>query len=334
MSSTGFLLHRFVKALAIYVGVTFVVMEVLYLGVWCRPIYDYWAVPTPNLQCSAATNHLITNAVFNFTSDICMLVIAFTLFIHNSLSWSRKLILSLIFGLGLFTILSAVLNKYYSFRHPFGTEWTYWYVRESSTAIIVANLPFTWALIRRVFNVGSFDNKTKTSDSFHFQPARSTYTRQKPQSGIVDTSPSLSPTIRSSVHTPPPISPLSSLPPRYSSALDGGPNRNKWREAGVYGLLDADALADDIKDDDEKTAETIALSEYESHSIVAPPSTTHSSPGRSRLRSGDGQWTAQTDFQPHYLDFGTDPSGRRGSAPLEDSGSFGPPLKESDKEVV
>lgn len=31
-----------VKILAAYVAITFVVMEILYLGVWCRPFHDYW----------------------------------------------------------------------------------------------------------------------------------------------------------------------------------------------------------------------------------------------------------------------------------------------------
>lgn len=55
-----------------------------------------------------------------------------------------------VFSLGLFTILAAILNKVYSFSDPFGAEWTYWYVRESSTALLVANLPFVWTFWRRV----------------------------------------------------------------------------------------------------------------------------------------------------------------------------------------
>lgn len=31
-----------VKVLAAYVAITFVVMEILYLGVWCRPFHNYW----------------------------------------------------------------------------------------------------------------------------------------------------------------------------------------------------------------------------------------------------------------------------------------------------
>jgi len=139
-------------------------MEILYFGVWCRPFHNYWALPTPNRQCDAATNHLITNAVLNISSDIMMLAIAFSLFSRSRLPWNRKAILCGIFGLGIFVILAAILNKYYSFTHPFGTQWTYWYVRESSTAILVANLPFIWTLLRRIFKLKSFDHAVPGSE--------------------------------------------------------------------------------------------------------------------------------------------------------------------------
>jgi hypothetical protein len=40
--------HLVVKIVAVYVGVGFVIMEILYLGVWCRPFNQYWAVPPDN----------------------------------------------------------------------------------------------------------------------------------------------------------------------------------------------------------------------------------------------------------------------------------------------
>lgn len=46
-----------VKAVAVYVGIGFVVMEVLYLGVWCRPFEQYWAVP-PNNRTSNPYSHV------------------------------------------------------------------------------------------------------------------------------------------------------------------------------------------------------------------------------------------------------------------------------------
>ncbi|KAB8346240.1 hypothetical protein FH972_023285 [Carpinus fangiana] len=78
---------------------------------------------------------------------------ALPMFIRSRMPLQRKLTLCAIFGLGVFVILCAVLNKYYSFTNPFGREWENWYVREVSTAILVANLPFTWGLVRSLFRV-------------------------------------------------------------------------------------------------------------------------------------------------------------------------------------
>ncbi|KAL4727804.1 hypothetical protein ACLX1H_004493 [Fusarium chlamydosporum] len=48
------------------------------------------------------------------------------------------------------------MSKIYSLGDPYGTEWSYWYIREVSTAVIAANLPLTWTLLQRVFRLGSF----------------------------------------------------------------------------------------------------------------------------------------------------------------------------------
>ncbi|KAI9665640.1 MAG: hypothetical protein M1821_003573 [Bathelium mastoideum] len=153
-------------------------MEVFYFGVWCRPFSWYWAVPTPNPQCSAAIHHLITNAVFNISSDVLTLALALQMFVRSKLPLKRKLVLCGIFGLGIFVIFAAALNKYYSFHQPFGSLWTFWYIRESSTAMIVANLPFLWTLLRRVFKLGSFENTEAPNtyarpNSFTPTPSRS-----------------------------------------------------------------------------------------------------------------------------------------------------------------
>ncbi|KAB2570062.1 Family decarboxylase [Lasiodiplodia theobromae] len=150
-----------VKLVAAYVVVGFVVMEILYLGVWCRPFNQYWAVPTTNTQCSAATNHLITNAVLNISSDVFIMAIPMPIFLAARLPLKRKVILCGVFGLGTFSILSAILNKFYSFTEPFGSAWVFWYVRESSTAILTANIPFTWTLLQRTLNIGSFAGSSR-----------------------------------------------------------------------------------------------------------------------------------------------------------------------------
>lgn len=157
--------RKLVIATSIYVAVTFVIMEILYFGVWCRPFNQYFAVPTNSTQCSAATNHLITNAVFNISTDLIILSIPMPLLFKVRLPTKNKLVLIGIFLVGLFTVVAAVLNKYYSFSNPFGTDWVLWYLRESYTALLCANLPLTYPLIQRVFNLRNWNSNSGESRS-------------------------------------------------------------------------------------------------------------------------------------------------------------------------
>ncbi|TKX20417.1 hypothetical protein C1H76_7227 [Elsinoe australis] len=150
----------YVKLLAGYTLAGWVVMEVLYFGVWCRPFSQYWAVPTQNHQCSAATNHLITYTIFNLTTDILCLLIVLPMFLRTQMKLRKKIAICAVFSVGLFSMLAAILNKYYSFTNPFGVRWTEWYCHEGSTNMLVANLPFVYTLLRRVFNLKSLDSTT------------------------------------------------------------------------------------------------------------------------------------------------------------------------------
>jgi hypothetical protein len=138
-------------------------MELLYFVVWCRPFDQYWAVPTNSKQCSAATNHLITNAVFNISSDVIILSIPMPLLFRVRLPKKNKAILVSVFLIGAFTIVAAALNKYYSFTNPFGTQWTIWYLRESYTAILCANLPLIYPLIQKVFKLRNWHTEHYTA---------------------------------------------------------------------------------------------------------------------------------------------------------------------------
>jgi hypothetical protein len=96
--------HKVVLVVAGYVAISFVVMEILYLGVWCRPFTEYWAVPPKTTQCSAATNHLITNAVLNISSDLMIIAIPFPLLFKVKLPKKNKAILLGVFLIGTFTV--------------------------------------------------------------------------------------------------------------------------------------------------------------------------------------------------------------------------------------
>ncbi|KAE8329777.1 hypothetical protein BDV39DRAFT_191082 [Aspergillus sergii] len=127
-----------VKILAGYVVGSYVLLEILYFAVWCRPFYNYWAVPTPNVG---------------------------------------------VFSMGTFIILCATLSKVYSFKDPFSPQWLFWYVREASTAVCVANIPNCWSLVRRVFNLSSWTGSSHSKGrTHHYTPyayGTGTYSRTR-----------------------------------------------------------------------------------------------------------------------------------------------------------
>lgn len=163
-----------VKCAVGYVVGTYIIMVILYFGVWCRPFSDYWETPTNNVQCSTALNHLITNLVFNLTSDFLIMSIPLPLLVKAKLELKRKLLLIFPFTLGFFTVICAILSKRLSFTNPYSAEWVYWYCREASTVMIVTNMPYSWALIRRVFKLKSFftnssDDRMQGGEMEHVQ---------------------------------------------------------------------------------------------------------------------------------------------------------------------
>jgi hypothetical protein len=87
------------------------------------------------------------------------------MFLRLNLPWQKKYPIVGIFSLGIFVILAAILNKVYSFSQPFGDLWSYWYVRESSTALLVANLPFVWNFWRRITGYSSVIGASKRGPS-------------------------------------------------------------------------------------------------------------------------------------------------------------------------
>lgn len=115
--------HRIVLFIAIYVILTWLLMESFYFFLWCRPFSNYWAVPTPDpRQCAAALNHLITNAVCNLTSDLLLLAVSVSIAWERKLKGSRRWAFIFLCSLGCFIIACAVANKAYSFENPYGSQ--------------------------------------------------------------------------------------------------------------------------------------------------------------------------------------------------------------------
>ena len=148
--------HTAVKIIGAFCALGYITIEILFFSFWCRPFHEYWSVPPADLQCSVYHNHLILVMVLNVSSDIMMMAIPLPLLIRARLSLVKKLSLCAIFSLGIFVVICSIMSKVYSIFTPYGPEWVAWYVREAGTAVVVANIPQTWYLVRRIFNFRSF----------------------------------------------------------------------------------------------------------------------------------------------------------------------------------
>ncbi|KAI9830729.1 MAG: hypothetical protein M1819_005393 [Sarea resinae] len=148
--------HLFVKIVACYVALGFVVIEISFFFVYCRPFSQYWAFPVHNPQCANFRNYCITQMVFNVSSDALLLAIPLPLLLKSQLPPKKKALLVAVFSLGVFVMLAAILNKCYNFTMPNTTIYMVWHIREASTSIYVANLMCWWPLLRFLFGFRSF----------------------------------------------------------------------------------------------------------------------------------------------------------------------------------
>ncbi|KAE8383970.1 hypothetical protein BDV23DRAFT_192445 [Aspergillus alliaceus] len=178
--TSGLSQHRVVKAIGAFCALSFVLIEILFFAAWCRPFSAYWSVPPKSVQCSVYRNHLILTLAINVATDLMIMCIPLPLLIKAKLSLSKKLTLCAVFSLGVFVILCSILSKYYSISNPYGDRWVDWYVREAATAIVVANIPQTWTLFRRMFNWKSFLAQSSYPRSY----SRSKYTNRLDSSTI------------------------------------------------------------------------------------------------------------------------------------------------------
>jgi hypothetical protein len=182
--------QKLVKAIAVYVACGWVGTELAFFFA-CRPFNGYWAVPPPNPQCTTLQHYAITQACFNISSDFMMLGIMLPLLVQVNLPFKQKVALVAIFSMGSFVIVAAILTKVFNLADVYSTVYMLWYVRESSVAIYVANLPMIWPLLREWFpylrkitpghrsTSGTENRKTAGTGSSMFNKLRSNTNNEK-----------------------------------------------------------------------------------------------------------------------------------------------------------
>jgi hypothetical protein len=94
---------KLVKYLAIYVAIGWVSVEIAFFTA-CRPFKGYWGMPPPNPQCTTLEHYAIIQAVFNISSDLCMLAIPLPMVVSLKLPLKQKIVLAFVFSMGSFVV--------------------------------------------------------------------------------------------------------------------------------------------------------------------------------------------------------------------------------------
>ena len=127
-------------------------------------------------QCATYQRYEITQSIFNTSSDIMMLIIAIPLLLSVRLPLQQKAVLLIVFGMGVFVIVAAILTKIYCLV-PSLMSYVYlnWYFREASVSLYVTNLPALWSLVRDAFpqlKSWGFETKKSSGSGKHWPVSR------------------------------------------------------------------------------------------------------------------------------------------------------------------
>lgn len=139
-----------VRCLACYVAAGWLASEVGFFAA-CRPFRGYWAMPPPDPQCTTLAHYSLVQGCFNISADLLMLGIPVPLIARMRLPWWQKLVLTVVFSLGVFVVAAALLTKVFNLTDVYSPAYMFWYVREASVAVYVSNLPMIWPLLREWF---------------------------------------------------------------------------------------------------------------------------------------------------------------------------------------
>lgn len=111
---------------------------------------------------------LVTSA-FHLSSDVAMFLIPLPIIVAARLPLRRRMVLCAVFSLGFLDFVLGILNRHYNWAAPDDFIFLVWYCAEASTAVMVANMPFCWTLLQRVFKLGSWGSPSPAAGN---QPRR------------------------------------------------------------------------------------------------------------------------------------------------------------------
>lgn len=101
-----------------------------------------------------------------------MLLVAIPLLAQVRVPLKQKIILLIVFGMGIFVVIAAILTKVYCLV-PSLISYVYmnWYFREATVAMVVTNIPLIWSLLRELFpGIMSWGGSKKTDVRYRSGP--------------------------------------------------------------------------------------------------------------------------------------------------------------------
>ncbi|TLS23364.1 uncharacterized protein PpBr36_06196 [Pyricularia pennisetigena] len=138
--------QRLVRLLAVYVALCWTTTQVMFFS-HCRPFSDLYAFPPPSRDCTTYESYELVEGVLNVTSDLFMLCIPLPLVVRVRMPRRQKAMLVAVFSTGVFVIVAAVLTKCFDLTAGWDPAYMLWYIRETSVAVYVANMPIIWPLL-------------------------------------------------------------------------------------------------------------------------------------------------------------------------------------------
>ncbi|KAF2156703.1 hypothetical protein K461DRAFT_298736 [Myriangium duriaei CBS 260.36] len=117
----------------------------------CRPFHGYWDIPVVHPQCVTLQTYGIVQGCFNIPTDAFMLFVTMSLVYRLQVPLKQKILIGGLFSLGIVVLLFAMIAKIENNIDVYSSDYMLWYIRESSVATYIANLPQIWPLLRQVF---------------------------------------------------------------------------------------------------------------------------------------------------------------------------------------
>ncbi|EGD87392.1 hypothetical protein H112_05936 [Trichophyton rubrum D6] len=137
----------------------------------CVPFTKLWQVyPNPGGQCYPQNPvTFYTVAVLNVLTDMCIIAIPIPMVLRVQASIMRKIGLMMLFGLGLFCMIAAIVRVVLIFKLQRHGDGALWSIREDFVAVIVGQAPLVYPITKPRFWKSIFGNERYEDTNDHSQ---------------------------------------------------------------------------------------------------------------------------------------------------------------------